>query len=266
MNSRSRFQQVDHQRPENSPTQRSPFIPVSEFRPAIESDRPGPPEASSYSHHTPSFFNRSSTSTFRADVQRPRFQQADSPIHSPFMFPTALESDHPGPSEASSYSHHTPSFCNRSSASTFSTDVQRPRFKQADRQRPEEFPATLQPDRPGPSRPHHFHEMRSCFPGLYNRPKSIKQRAAPYSRPPHQKSPAVKRFLRNVVMVSPNETAVPKGRNRHYLYEQGQIIDMFEFNGAWDAAETTEALERAFSAVLDQRSPSPRYVIVVHAH
>ena len=70
MNSRSLFQQADHQRPENSSIQRSPFIPapVSEFPAALESDRSGPLGASSYSHHAPSFFNRSSASTFSADI------------------------------------------------------------------------------------------------------------------------------------------------------------------------------------------------------
>eukprot|EP00731_Ephydatia_muelleri_P024790 Em0016g1061a len=210
--------------------------------------------------------------SFQAERQRPEHLPIQ---HCPSLpdpvreLQAASRSDAPGPSRPNPYIHNTPSFLNRAQASTFSADVQRPlRLQNSSYTQSTDYPFQSNPSTSTPfvnspevgvNRSHQSQEMRSCFPGLYNRPRSIKKRAVPYSTSrPHQKKSAVKNFLRNIVLVSPNETVVPKGSIRHELYDHGRIIDMFEFNGAWDAIQTTDALERAFSAVLDPQSPSPR--------
>lgn len=81
-----------------------------------------------------------------------------------------------------------------------------------------------------------------------------RHRSTPYSRPnriqPKDLSvdaKPVKNFTRNVVLLSPKDTSIPRGRARQLLYDTGRIVDMFEFKGIWNEAETMEALNAAFS-------------------
>ena len=62
------------------------------------------------------------------------------------------------------------------------------------------------------------------------------------------------------VQVDVGTTGVPRGQAWQVFHDQGCIADMLEINGAWSEQEVFQALEGAFSKVLDQSHTPPRYV------
>ena len=106
-------------------------------------------------------------------------------------------------------------------------------------------------------------ELRSSFPGLYG-PRGSRPR--PYSlplKPRYRYTPRPpKNFLKQVVLVGPGECTVPRGQTWQDLHNAGCVADVMEIGGAWDEAELFSALESAFSMILDQSSPPPRYVSI----
>ena len=67
-----------------------------------------------------------------------------------------------------------------------------------------------------------------------------------------------KTFTRDVVLLAPSETSVPRGTSRSVLHDEGRIIDMVDFNSAWDADKMAEKIEQCFNGVLDASKPFPR--------
>ena len=103
-------------------------------------------------------------------------------------------------------------------------------------------------------------ELHSSFPGLYG-PRGVRQ---PYSRPrPKPRYSYVPRPLKNfwkqVILVDVGVTIVPRGQAWQDLHDKGCIADVLEINGAWTEQEVFDAMEDAFSKVLDQSHPPPRY-------
>ena len=67
--------------------------------------------------------------------------------------------------------------------------------------------------------------------------------------------------MKQVVLVDVGTTGVPRGQAWQDLNDQGCIADVLEINGAWTEQEVFQALEGAFSKVLDQNHAPPRYLI-----
>ena len=105
------------------------------------------------------------------------------------------------------------------------------------------------------------HELSRSFPGLYG-PRPGHSRHQPYSRPKpryNYKPRPPKNFLKQVVLVGPGVNNVPRGQLWQDLHDQGCVADVMEFCGAWNQTLVFDALESAFSKVLDQSTPPPRY-------
>lgn len=90
-------------------------------------------------------------------------------------------------------------------------------------------------------------ELHSSFPGLYG-PRGVRHQ--PYSRPhPKPRYSYVprppKNFLKQVILVD-------VGQAWQDLHVKGCIADVLQINGAWTEQEVFDALEGAFSKVLDQ--------------
>ena len=68
-----------------------------------------------------------------------------------------------------------------------------------------------------------------------------------------------KNFLKQVILVDVGVTSVPSWQAWQDLHDKGCIADVLEINGAWTEQEVFDALDGAFSKVLDQGHPPPRY-------
>ena len=67
-----------------------------------------------------------------------------------------------------------------------------------------------------------------------------------------------KTFTRDVVLLAPSETSVPRGTSRSALHDDGRIINMVDFNSAWDEEKMAERIEKCFQGLLDVSKPYPR--------
>ena len=107
-------------------------------------------------------------------------------------------------------------------------------------------------------------ELRSSFPSLYG-PRGARPR--PYSRPPKPRYSYTprppKNFLKQVVVVGPGVCTVPRGQAWQDLHDMGCIADVMEIGGTWTEEQLFNVLESAFSRVLDQSMPPPRYTDTV---
>ena len=87
----------------------------------------------------------------------------------------------------------------------------------------------------------------------------------PYGRPSkprgyHYTPRPPKNFLKQVVLVGPGVSSVPRGQAWQDLHCAGCIADVMEICGAWTEQQLFDALESAFARVLDQSKSPPRYV------
>ena len=81
---------------------------------------------------------------------------------------------------------------------------------------------------------HGYSPLTRYYPPVAaSRPRSRSQPTA--SRP----KPAVKDFVRNVVLVEPGEVDVPRGRVRQDLYDVGCVLDMMTFKGNWQISSVS---------------------------
>lgn len=78
---------------------------------------------------------------------------------------------------------------------------------------------------------------------------------------PRFESPKV--FMRNAFLINAGESKVPCCSFRQDLYDNGCVVDFFEFNCSWSEERVVEKVERAFDNVLPVGIPSPRWVTVL---
>lgn len=113
-------------------------------------------------------------------------------------------------------------------------------------------------------------EMQQCFPtisGQRRRPQPYIPRHtySPASRFPRshrsQQSSIVssKSFTRDVILLAPLETCVPRGASRAQLHDEGRVANMVDFLSCWDEEKTRKRIEDSFQGVLDMNKPYPRY-------
>lgn len=68
-------------------------------------------------------------------------------------------------------------------------------------------------------------------------------------------------FTKEVVMVEPGISLLPRGKQRSILHDRHQIADMVEFGTDWHEREVIRKIEDTFRELLDLSRPSPRLAI-----
>ena len=71
-----------------------------------------------------------------------------------------------------------------------------------------------------------------------------------------------KNFLKQVILVGPGVSSVPRGQAWQDLHDAGCIADVMEICGAWTEKQLLDALESAFVGILDQSTSPPRYLLL----
>ena len=99
--------------------------------------------------------------------------------------------------------------------------------------------------RPQPYIPRHTYNQANRFPRSHRgRPSSIV---------------SSKSFTRDIILLAPLETCVPRGASSAQLHDEGRVAIMVDFMRGWDEEKTRKRIEDAFQGVLDMNKPYPRY-------
>ena len=116
-------------------------------------------------------------------------------------------------------------------------------------------------------------EMQHCFPTISGQqrrthPYIPRHTYTPPMRPgriqhPHRQSSVVsisKSFTRDVVLLAPSESCVPREGIRSRLHDEGRVANMVDFMSCWDEDKMRKRIEDCFQGILDMNKSYPRYV------